>query len=613
MNKELLEANIQIILDFYKEKQQDIQSLYNGVKAEGKERGILDGFLKFLELEINDETRFVAYSRVASLNEDALKLYLEKLGKLEDEIEEVLYEAYIFVKNYHSDIFKQIIDKVEEEGLLTEFYLELFKGVHKIGESFTDYHLAWHTHIIGTINKNLENEFDADSGKILKYLEKNNLGADKIDGVNADRSYSTLIEDESGYKVVSYAEAFSEEVGDIINSLSEVMNTLEGCEDDVYNKKSAYIKYFSALKNAFGETDCDNLIQQWRKVDETWMEIDTPFQIGHPLEFYEDLYRKSVAPEWDLRIVDTSLFESKVSSDVLKMYETLYDDIGRCKYSDSYEYSLANQKRVQLYISTPVFYYGDKFNGLFSAQVVPNDEEVSKVSGKKIFAFPGFVLEKQRKAPVMKITTEIFEASFMESYKKFLFSEDKNYFGVYDIETIGHEYGHTLWLDLDTEAVMNASGNFKNLEEFKATMGGLVAYFMKESNELKEKVVLLHVYRCIKLLKYREIEDVRPYYCEALIHLDILFGSGIIEFNGKKIVFKNTPENYKKLTELYTSNYKELIYNYLEKRDAGEFLFDYTVKEGRVFLPKNQKIREFVEYYYALYKKIGNEVDKNSN
>ncbi len=613
MNKELLEANIQIILDFYKEKQQDIQSLYNGVKAEGKERGILDWFLKFLELEINDETRFVAYSRVASLNEDALKLYLEKLWKLEDEIEEVLYEAYIFVKNYHSDIFKQIIDKVEEEGLLTEFYLELFKWVHKIWESFTDYHLAWHTHIIGTINKNLENEFDADSGKILKYLEKNNLWADKIDGVNADRSYSTLIEDESWYKVVSYAEAFSEEVWDIINSLSEVMNTLEWCEDDVYNKKSAYIKYFSALKNAFWETDCDNLIQQWRKVDETWMEIDTPFQIGHPLEFYEDLYRKSVAPEWDLRIVDTSLFESKVSSDVLKMYETLYDDIWRCKYSDSYEYSLANQKRVQLYISTPVFYYWDKFNWLFSAQVVPNDEEVSKVSGKKIFAFPWFVLEKQRKAPVMKITTEIFEASFMESYKKFLFSEDKNYFWVYDIETIWHEYGHTLWLDLDTEAVMNASGNFKNLEEFKATMWWLVAYFMKESNELKEKVVLLHVYRCIKLLKYREIEDVRPYYCEALIHLDILFWSWIIEFNWKKIVFKNTPENYKKLTELYTSNYKELIYNYLEKRDAWEFLFDYTVKEGRVFLPKNQKIREFVEYYYALYKKIWNEVDKNSN
>jgi len=56
------------------------------------------------------------------------------------------------------------------------------------------------------------------------------------------------------------------------------------------------------------------------------MSIKTPFQISHPLEFYEDKYRKAVAPEWDLRILNT-VFESDVESSIENMYETIYDEI----------------------------------------------------------------------------------------------------------------------------------------------------------------------------------------------------------------------------------------------------------------------------------------------
>jgi hypothetical protein len=42
---------------------------------------------------------------------------------------------------------------------------------------------------------------------------------------------------------------------------------------------------------------------------------------------------------------------------------------------------------------------------------------------------------------------------------------------------------------------------------------------------------MTHVYRSIGLMKYRKIEDIVPYYCEALIHLDILFEAGIISFD----------------------------------------------------------------------------------
>ncbi|MFC1798041.1 hypothetical protein ACFLY2_02705 [Patescibacteria group bacterium] len=56
------------------------------------------------------------------------------------------------------------------------------------------------------------------------------------------------------------------------------------------------------------------------------MSIKTPFQIAHPLEFYEDKYRKAVAPEWDLRILN-NVFESDVESSILNMYEELYDEL----------------------------------------------------------------------------------------------------------------------------------------------------------------------------------------------------------------------------------------------------------------------------------------------
>jgi hypothetical protein len=34
------------------------------------------------------------------------------------------------------------------------------------------------------------------------------------------------------------------------------------------------------------------------------MKIKTPIQIGHPLEYYEDHFRKAVALEWDIRLTN---------------------------------------------------------------------------------------------------------------------------------------------------------------------------------------------------------------------------------------------------------------------------------------------------------------------
>ena len=92
------------------------------------------------------------------------------------------------------------------------------------------------------------------------------------------------------------------------------------------------------------------MVEKWTRVDIAWMDIDTPVQPTHLMEYYEDRYRKAVSIEFDLRLDDPSLFESTVSGDIEAMYESMYDEIGRENFKESYEYSLSNQKRVQLHI-----------------------------------------------------------------------------------------------------------------------------------------------------------------------------------------------------------------------------------------------------------------------
>ena len=55
----------------------------------------------------------------------------------------------------------------------------------------------------------------------------------------------------------------------------------------------------------------------------------------------------------------------------------------------------------------------------------------------------------------------------------------------------------------------------------------------------------------------------------------------------------------------YTKVYSQLIYTYLNKIDAWEFLKEFVVKnDDGFYLPKDKKIKKFVEHYYKLYKEI---------
>jgi hypothetical protein len=229
---------------------------------------------------------------------------------------------------------------------------------------------------------------------------------------------------------------------------------LSASEDLVFDRKTAYIEYFIAIQNAWKQQDVNQLVAAWSQVDVKWMAIDTPVQPGHPIEYYEDKYRRAVSIEFDMRLVDPSLFKSEVAADIENMYEGMYDEIGRENFSESYEFSRNNQKQVQLYIGAPVLAYGSFLCGAYSAQVVPNDDVVSKIHGKKIFAFPKFVLESQRAAPSMQLDSEMISEEILTKYRAFLDGSDEDYYKIYDIETIGHEFGHTLWLTPGSEISM---------------------------------------------------------------------------------------------------------------------------------------------------------------
>jgi virulence-associated protein VapD len=160
-------------------------------------------------------------------------------------------------------------------------------------------------------------------------------------------------------------------------------------------------------------------------------------------------------------------------------------------------------------------------------------------------------------------------------------------------------------MDSDTESSMNNSGQFKNIEEFKATTGGLMAFFEKEDEALKKHMVDDLVSRAVGLMAWKEVGEVLPYYCEGLIHLSILFGSGIITYDDK---IKIHYEKYDAMKKAYKEAYQTLAQHYIDREDASLYLAKYTLKKEGVYLPSNMNIANFVEGFYAKYKILGQKV-----
>ncbi len=601
--KQQFTKDLQTIYNELQSRQAELNSYYDLLKGEHqKALELVDGFLALLKVKKDDDSIMAALTRIVNLREDALEQVLKKQDFSEEDIRIKKELAYGFVSMLHISRHESLIGWIEKEKLLTPFYRSLILGVHFVGLRLSEWQSHWTQHILYSVNLELSELFAGDDAKVFEMLQAKSLLDRDESGSIGDRCYSVLQKVEDEYRSIAYAEAFPAEVSRVLMALDQLVLLLDEQEDEVFNQKPEWLAYFGAIKNALNHSKTDELIGKWADVDRAWMAVKTPLQVGHPLEYYEDHYRKAVALEWDLRIVNPELQDGSATRENIKTFASGMAD----SFGEDAQITIAkNLKQVdetQLYIGQPILYYAAEFNGLFSAQVVPNDEQVSAELGKKIFAYADFVMESKRAKPIMKLGVEFMGEEFVKKQRALVEYEPSLWHEIYDISTVGHEFGHILWIDSDTETQMNSTGQFKNIEEFKATSGGLMAFFSNEREELKHHIVDDLVSRAVGLMAWREVGEVLPYYCEGLIHLDILFGSGIITYDEQ---IEIDYSKYDAMKEAYQNAYKNLAKSYLDKVDASIYLAKYTTKEDGVYLPIDEDIRVFVEHYYTRYKEIG--------
>ncbi|BCD60928.1 MULTISPECIES: invasion protein CiaB [unclassified Nitratiruptor] len=567
---------------------------------------LIDDFLSFVGLSKNDETLLAAINRIVNLREDA---FLQVIASYDKEQQIQMKEkAFLWVSRFYIKRFEELLEWIEQEQLFDLFYRRLLRHAHAIGKVMSSWQSSWMAQIIYGINEELYRLFEGDEGKIFEMLLQKGLLDKGHNGETADRCYSVLrMKEDGSFERLAYKEAFHEEVAEVLAKLAEAIDELDKIEDTLFDQKAAWLQYFQALYNALQQSDPDKLVPAWADVDRAWMKITTPLQIGHPLEYYEDIYRKAVALEWDVRIANPDYPSGERAKKIERMFTKVYQDIG-IEAPSLFQRCIQNIQRVQLYVGRPMLFYGSEFNGLFSAQVVPNDEVVSKEFGKKIFAYPDMILSSQKAKPKMRLSKVVFGEELAEAIRGLLYQEEQ-WHKIYDITTIGHEYGHILWMDEDTEVVMNKSGMFKLTEEFKATSGGLMAFFCCEREDLWYELLLDHINRSVSLIGWMEVLEVLPYYVEGLLHLQALFETGIFRFCGRLHIQINK-EKYEAWKSWYEQTYKELAKHYIKKLDSALFLEPFIMKNGQSYLPKDEEIKDFVEYYYDLYKKIGREIDR---
>ncbi|ADG92911.1 CiaB protein [Arcobacter nitrofigilis DSM 7299] len=621
MNEQFLKDSKKIY-EYLNTQKNEVNKLVSALEDKQYDKlTLIDDFANSLDLQMSEDLRYALVTRIVNLRDDSLVQVLKKLELDEKEVIELQEKAYLFVKEFWHNKHKRTLDYIKDNNLLTPFYQAIFQGVYNVGIKMSSWQSSWTAHIINGINKELLAKFDGDEEKVFDYLESNSLFDLGHNSMIADRSYSALVKKDDGYENQAYIKAFKKQTTEVINALEAFEENLLEYEDDVFGHKWDYILYIQSLILAFSETKENSLVERWANVDRAWMKIKSPIQIGHPLEYYEDHFRKAVALEWDIRFTNPEFAQNdhrvnKIKSAFANIFSTFEEN---SSYKNIYAFSLKSLDKVQLYIGRPAIFFGAELNGLFSAQVVPNDEIVSKEEGKKIFAFADEILQTSRAKPFLRLSAEIFGNEFLSEDRKFLFNETTSWHQVYDITTIGHEYGHILWCDDETESVMNKTGNFKNIEEFKATTGGLISFFLdldSDEKHLQRQVLIDSVKRAVGLIGWMEVDEVQPYYCEGLIHLNGLFESQVLSWENEKLSIDLSDEKFEKLKTWYIKIYTDLAKHYLDKKDATQFLNNFAKKDGKYFMPIDENINDFVKHYFARYKEIGQELDtsdKKSN
>lgn len=575
-----MQEDLKKIWDFANKQYSEVNDIYKVLEGE-EDVEIIKILREKLGLERDKKVDYALCERVIALKEEPILQILKKRG---DNLKESKTLMIKEVSEFYSKVFERIMGYIEDNALLTPLYRTLLSHSHKIGLGFNAWFIKWNEELIEGSNIEI-----AKRGCEREMRES----IDKARGEAwGERSYSVVRFEGERAVFYPYAKAFPQEIGLILSSIKELIEELQKSEE---GESGVFCTYFQALCNALAYQEREGLIEAWREVDRAWSEIKAPIQIAHPFEYYEDIYRHSVAPEWDIRLSNPyASHKAELQEGMIEMQKHFTHKLG---------ITFSNEEKIKetlFFDCMPLCFYGSLNNGLFSAQVIPNDESIEK---KKIFAYTHRILHSLRAKPQTKLEVEIFPSEFLLSYREILESEER-WREVYHLSTNGHEYGHILWVDERSEGLMNEGGEYKNLEEFKATCGGLVRHFYKGGRS--RDLLIDHLHRSIKLISYQRVEEVLPYYCEGLLHLSGAFESGILSFEGGGLeVDWSKSEEY---VEWYLGVYERLLMHYVEHRESGEFLSEFVEKKEGVYLPLQRGAREFVEHYYERYLKIGGEI-----
>ncbi|MDQ7085469.1 MAG: invasion protein CiaB [Sulfurovum sp.] len=331
MKTEQFMQDLQTIYDELQRRQAKLNAFYDLLdenKGNDEAEKLIKLFLTLMNIPRDSEGYMAGLTRLVGLREDALEQVMQKNGFDARKIEMKKEVAYGFVSHFHLERHEELIQWIEQEQLLTPFYRSLIFGVHYVGRQMTLWQSDWTRQIINKINPELSALCDNDESQVLAMLQDEGLLDKDTQGNVGDRCYSVLQKDEAGaYQSVAYSEAFPQHVAGVSTSLLQLIKRLEKEEDEVFGQKEEWIAYFIALEEAFTHKQTDALIGKWAEVDRKWMAVKAPLQVGHPLEYYEDHYRKAVALEWDLRIVNPTLQEGSPTRDNIKKFASTHGRI----------------------------------------------------------------------------------------------------------------------------------------------------------------------------------------------------------------------------------------------------------------------------------------------
>ena len=153
-------------LELVNENKRILNELYNKDDSEILKRGCEICAFK----NPSKAQKIAVLRRVVDLKADPLLIELKKLNLDEKEILHIRDEMFKFTCEIHENLHQKLINQARERKLLSDFYLNLIEGVHKIGLIFNQIQPKWQRVVVDENSK-----FFEQLPKFMSCIERNKL------------------------------------------------------------------------------------------------------------------------------------------------------------------------------------------------------------------------------------------------------------------------------------------------------------------------------------------------------------------------------------------------------------------------------------------------------